>query len=108
MQDGKSDCLEHLYLREEFVGSLCIADKLGVLRSITVIAKRMHSSQSYSSSSSTSFLVSKLTSLTVTLDPNESKVTAKAYRNLAMISHGTTSMTLQALKCIIFILLDCV
>lgn len=92
MQDGKSDCLEHLYLREEFVGSLCIADKLGVLQSITVIAKRMHSSLSYSSSS-TSFLVSKLTSLTVTLDPNESKVTAKAYRNLAMISHGTTSVT---------------
>ena len=42
MQDGSVATSQRLPLREEFVHSLCIADQLGVLRSIEHIARTLH------------------------------------------------------------------
>ena len=42
LQDGSIAVSQHLPLREEFVHSLCIADQLGVLRSIEHIVRTLH------------------------------------------------------------------
>lgn len=42
LQDGSIASSQYLSLRSEFVHSLCIADQLGVLKSIKHIAKTLH------------------------------------------------------------------
>ena len=42
IQDGTIATSQHLPLRQEFVHSLCIAEQLGVLKSIEHIAKSLH------------------------------------------------------------------
>lgn len=49
-QDGTIAASQHLPLRQEFVYSLCIAEQLGVLKSIEHIAKSLHESRQPESS----------------------------------------------------------